>query len=126
MQLEAAAVGDGPVVALPLESADDMLRIDWQPLLPMLLDQQLTTAERASGFHLSLAQAIARLGVTLRGSHSIDRVGLTGGVFQNARLAAATVAALAAQDLDAVLPTALPCNDAGLSFGQVIEYLARS
>lgn len=126
MQLEAAAVGDGPVVPLPLVSADDVLRIDWQPLLPMLLDKQLTTAERASGFHLSLAAAIAQLAVTLRGSHRIDRVGLTGGVFQNARLAAATVAALVAQDFDAVLPAALPCNDAGLSFGQVIEHLARS
>ncbi len=126
MQLEAAAVGDGPVVPLPLVSADDVLRIDWQPLLPMLLDKQLTTAERASGFHVSLAAAIAQLAVKLRGSHRIDRVGLTGGVFQNARLAAATVAALVAQDFDAVLPAALPCNDAGLSFGQVIEHLARS
>ncbi len=126
MQLEAAAIGDGPVVPLPLVSAGDLLRIDWQPLLPMLLDEQLTAAERASGFHLSLAAAIAQLAVILRGKHRIDHVGLTGGVFQNARLAAAAVAALAEQDFDAALPAALPCNDAGLSFGQIIEHLARS
>jgi hydrogenase maturation protein HypF len=126
MRLEAVAADDGPVVALPLQADDDVLRVDWRPLLPMLLDTQLTAAERAAGFHLSLATAIAGIALRLRDASRVERVGLTGGVFQNARLAQAAVTALAGQGFEAVLPTALPCNDAGLSFGQVIEYLAGS
>ena len=125
MQLEAIAAEDGPLVELPLEPDNfGILRIDWRPLVPMLTDTSIPVAERAAGFHLSLADAIAGVADLLRETGAIDCVGLTGGVFQNDRLARATIDALAAQGFAATLPVRLPSNDAGLSFGQVIDYAA--
>ncbi len=125
MQLEAVAVDEGPVVSLPMHVDEGgVLRADWQPLLSMLGDETLTLGERAKGFHLSLAEAIADMATALAGKHRFDRIGLTGGVFQNDRLATAAVAALARHGFVAVLPERLPCNDAGLGFGQIIEHSA--
>lgn len=52
-------------------------------------------------------------------------VGLGGGVFQNRRLAELALRGLQAAGLRAFLPRKIPCNDAGLSFGQIIEAAAR-
>ncbi len=125
MQLEAAAGAEGPVIELPLEpDASGVPRLDWRPLLPMLCDAAVPAAERAAGFHLSLAAAIAGIATTLAEHLRIDRVGLTGGVFQNNRLAVAAREALGACGFDTALTTAIPCNDGGLSFGQVVEQVA--
>jgi hydrogenase maturation protein HypF len=43
---------------------------------------------------------------------------LSGGVFQNARLLAATAARLEAAGLRVLVPERLPPNDGGISFGQ--------
>ncbi|MGI9343994.1 MAG: carbamoyltransferase HypF [Gammaproteobacteria bacterium] len=125
MLLEAIAADDGPAIDLPLIEDDGLLRVDWRPLLPMLCDATISAAERAAGFHLSLAAAIANSATTIRRELPVERVGLTGGVFQNAYLAAATIAALEARGFRTEMPTSTPCNDAGLSFGQIVEHLAR-
>jgi hydrogenase maturation protein HypF len=52
----------------------------------------------------------------------VKQIGLTGGVFQNRRLAETTVALLQEAGFAVYLTEQLPCNDGGLSFGQVIEY----
>ncbi|MEW5967225.1 MAG: Sua5/YciO/YrdC/YwlC family protein [Pseudomonadota bacterium] len=114
----------GEAVALPL--ARDPLgiwRTDWAPLLPMLADAARPAAERAACFHLSLAQALAEQAQLLRAHTGIRSVGLTGGVFQNRVLAEAAIARLQAVGFVVYLPSRLPVNDAGVSFGQVIETL---
>jgi hydrogenase maturation protein HypF len=52
-------------------------------------------------------------------------VGLTGGVFQNRRLTEMATARLEALGFRVLLPERIPCNDGGLAFGQVAEYLGR-
>jgi hydrogenase maturation protein HypF len=127
MQLEAVADDTGPIMALPLHRDDaGILRADWQPLLPMLCDSSKSVGERAAGLHLSLADAIANIALTLAEERRVERIGLTGGVFQNDRLATAAKRALEARGFKVHLPEQIPCNDAGLSYGQVIEYLART
>ena len=125
MRLEAVAADtEGEVVALPLEH--DLLgvwRTDWAPLLPMLTDPTRPVAERAASFHLSLAQALVEQAKQLREQTGIRSVGLTGGVFQNRLLAEAAIELLEAAGLSVHLPRRVPVNDAGLSFGQVIEFL---
>jgi hydrogenase maturation protein HypF len=114
-------------VALPLErDAAGIWRADWQPLLPMLCDSSKSVGERAAGLHLSLADAIANIALTLAEERRVERIGLTGGVFQNDRLATAAKRALEARGFKVHMPEQIPCNDAGLSYGQVIEYLART
>ncbi|MFW2403509.1 MAG: carbamoyltransferase HypF [Gammaproteobacteria bacterium] len=126
MQLEAMAAEDGPLIELPLEPDNfGVLRADWRPLVPMLTDKSIARETRAAGFHRSLATAIANIAANLSETRRIERVGLTGGVFQNDKLARATIAALAGRGFDTLLPETLPCNDAGLSYGQVIDYAAQ-
>jgi hydrogenase maturation protein HypF len=125
MRLEAHASGSaGHVVELPLQcDAIGLWRTDWAPLLPMLGDNALSAAERASSFHLSLAQALVEQAQQLRAQTGIQSVGLTGGVFQNHVLAEAAISRLGAAGFTAHLPRRVPVNDAGLSFGQVIEFI---
>jgi hydrogenase maturation protein HypF len=124
MRLEVIAAGDGDAVQLPLEcDAAGIWRSDWAPLLAMLGDATRPHSERAARFHHSLAQALVEQAQQLRALTGITAVGLTGGVFQNRLLAEAVIAQLEAAGFSVHLPRRLPVNDAGLSFGQVIEFL---
>jgi len=124
MRLEAVAAADGEPVALPLaRDATGIWRSDWAPLLPMLADIARPQATRAASFHLSLTQALLEQAQQLRAQTGITSVGLAGGVFQNRLLAEAAIGRLQAAGFAAHLPQRVPVNDAGLSFGQVIEFL---
>ena len=125
MRLEAhASSAAGHVVELPLQrGALGLWRTDWAPLLPVLTDNTRPVAERAASFHLSLAQALVDQAQQLRAQTGIRAIGLTGGVFQNRVLAEAAIGRLEAAGFAVHLPHRIPVNDAGLSFGQVIEFL---
>lgn len=126
MMLEAICRGPAEPVALPiLVDSSGILRSDWQPLLAVIADAALGRAERAEIFHASLAAAIASQALELREQHAFDRIGLTGGVFQNRVLAQQAAGLLEEQGFDVRLPQVLPCNDAALSFGQAAEIAAR-
>ncbi|BAU48741.1 hydrogenase maturation protein HypF [Sulfurifustis variabilis] len=121
MMLEAAAT-DADALPLPLiRDADGLPRTDWAALVPMLLDATRPVAERAGRFHASLARALVDQALRVREEHGNFAVGLTGGVFQNRRLAELAARALEAHGFDAHLPERTPCNDGGLCYGQVIE-----
>jgi hydrogenase maturation protein HypF len=122
MMLEAEATGDDADIALPLIcDSTGVWRSDWSPLLPALCDTRRSIASRATLFHATMAAALMAQAEALRAETGISRVGLTGGVFQN-RLMAETVSRHAeAAGFSVFLPERLPCNDAGLSFGQLIE-----
>ncbi len=113
--------GEG-VVSLPL-TADNhgLLRADWASLLPVLMDTNRSPAERAAMFHASLAQTLVEQAKALREKHGAFIVGLSGGVFQNRVLTEAALAHLAAAGFDIRLGQQIPCNDAGISYGQIIE-----
>ena len=53
-------------------------------------------------------------------------VGLTGGVFQNRRLTEHMAALLKSDGFEILLHERVPPNDGGLSFGQAVEFAARS
>ena len=48
-------------------------------------------------------------------------MGLTGGVFQNRLLTEQVQQLLSETGYTVYLPQHIPCNDAGLSYGQIIE-----
>ena len=125
MYLEASAAGvTGIAMELPLvRTGSGLWQTDWSPLLAPLLDSARPIAQRAADFHASLARAIRRQAERLAETHSFTRIGLTGGVFQNALLAQLACLELGDAGFRVQLPERLPCNDAGISFGQVIEAL---
>jgi hydrogenase maturation protein HypF len=112
---------------LPLQRrADGVLHADWAPLVPLLLDAARSPARRAAAFHASMARTLLDQAVALRQAHGPFAVGLCGGVFQNRLLSEQALSALNGAGFRAYLPLTIPCNDAGLSFGQLIEAAARS
>ena len=122
MAVEASAVaGDDPGVDLPLARTDGIWRSDWAPLLPLLCDAGRSVGNRAGMFHATMAGVVVAQAVMLRAETGIGRIGLTGGVFQNRLLTEAVVRRAQAAGFSVFVPERLPCNDAGLSFGQLIE-----
>lgn len=125
-RLEAlAARGDGegaPCTPLGPDS-DGLLRADWSELMHWMSDPARSTADRAAGFHVAMGQLVGSLVEAIAERHAFDAVGLTGGVFQNGLLAQLAIDAIERAGSNALLPEQVPVNDAGISYGQVIERL---
>ncbi|MCB1766206.1 MAG: carbamoyltransferase HypF, partial [Candidatus Competibacteraceae bacterium] len=124
MMLEARSAASQEFVEMPLYLDDGIWRADWSPLLPVLMDEERTIAERASGFHASLATLILRQAERVRQIHGIRQIGLAGGVFQNRILTEQAMRLLSDAGFEALLPERLPVNDAAISFGQIVEAAA--
>ncbi len=126
MLLEQAADGPGDAIPLPIAAdGEGVLRIDWAPLLPRLIDGRRPVSARAADFHASLAEAALAQARLIGEKTSFDAVGLSGGVFQNRRLAEAFGDRFAAAGIPLFIGAAVPTNDAGLSFGQLVEAIAK-
>jgi hydrogenase maturation protein HypF len=82
-------------------------------------------AQVSARFHNSIAGATAEACATQAGGLDIDRVALSGGVFQNRLLLERTAAALRERGLRVLIPERLPPNDGGIACGQVAVAAAR-
>jgi len=122
MQFEAISDRLENYVDLTLENKDKLLITNWESLVPAMLDSTLTVSERAALFHASLAQALLKQARTIRDDCGVNTVRLSGGVFQNRVLTEYALALLSEHGFDAHLPELIPVNDAGISFGQIMEY----
>ena len=123
MQLEALSKSTGKAIPLRFtKDVDGIWRVDWQPLITYIQDENITIQERAETFHISMAHVILEQALQLREEHQVTKVGLTGGVFQNRILTEQAVELLEEHDFIVYLSEHVPCNDAGISYGQIIEY----
>jgi len=122
MWLEAQVTECAQGNALPLEYNEaGILEADWTELLPMLQDTSLGVAQRATRFHSIIAATLVEQACQLREQHGEFDVGLTGGVFQNKCLTEHVIQLLQQQGFNVQLNTLIPCNDAGLCVGQIME-----
>ena len=78
-------------------------------------------ATRAAVFHATLAELLLAQARAIRAEYRVSDLGLTGGVFQNRVLCERIVRFAQDEGFKVHLTEKLPCNDAGLSFGQIIE-----
>ncbi|MCG6864163.1 MAG: carbamoyltransferase HypF [Thiogranum sp.] len=123
MQLEALCRADSKPVELPLSrDASGVWISDWQPLIENLLDNRDNVQAQAERVHASFAEMLVRQAMTIRQERRVDCIGLCGGVFQNRVLTELACARLQAEGFEVCLSEQVPMNDAGLCFGQVIEY----
>ncbi|MBE9560055.1 MAG: carbamoyltransferase HypF [Proteobacteria bacterium] len=113
-------------VKLKLESADNLLIINWKPLIHTMSDSTLSVKTRATLFHNSLARCILQQAKHIREKHGVNIVSFSGGAFQNRVLTEKAIALLSADGFEVCLSELIPVNDAGISFGQVMEYGFRS
>ena len=126
MHLEALCQEAAAPVRIPLEQdSAGTWRADWRPLLRMLGDESRSRALRAEIFHASMAHVVLDQARIVRHEHDVTVVGLSGGVFQNRVLTDQVMELLRGDGFEVLLPSSLPVNDAGLSFGQAAEMAAR-
>jgi hydrogenase maturation protein HypF len=126
MELEAAWQPDtgADIPSLPVTSRDGLWEVDWAPLLAPLRDRSLSIGARSALLHGALAGATADLAAAVARERPVDRVGLTGGVFQNRVLTERAVAALEGRGFRPCLHRELPPNDGAIALGQVVEVAA--
>ena len=126
MQLEAIAAPAAEVPALPMTlDAGGLLRVDWAPLIDVLCDATRSAAERAGYFHDALARTI--LLIAERRTRAARR--LRGGsdrrcVPEPAPHRVGAGGSSSSAGFRVHLAEALPCNDAGIAFGQIVEAVA--
>jgi hydrogenase maturation protein HypF len=122
MVLEALSGSTDSHIELLLEKHDNVLISDWEPLVPVMLDDALSVGKRAAMFHASLAHAMLQQARAIRSEYDVNIISFSGGVFQNRILTEQALALLSDDGFSVHLPELIPVNDAGISFGQVIEY----
>jgi hydrogenase maturation protein HypF len=98
---------------------DAPMIIDWQPALDALI------ADVQSGENLGLISSAVHTGLSaaigeIAAYTGQERIVLTGGCFQNARLTEATIAALRDRGHEPVWHQRIPPNDGGLALGQAV------
>jgi len=79
-----------------------------------------TKEEIASRFHLTVAQMIKKTCVILRKENKINKVVLSGGVFQNNILLCLSRDLLYQEGFNVLMPRELSCNDSAISLGQAV------
>ncbi len=101
--------------------------LEWGMMWQGLLDDLRSGVEPAviaARFHHTVAIAVSSTAMQLCDQHGVERVVLSGGVFQNRLLLEQTSLLMQQHGLEVLLPTQLPANDGGLSLGQAVIALA--
>lgn len=83
-----------------------------------LQDDKLEIGEIAAAFHVSVARAFVACAENLARKYGIKKIGLTGGVFQNALMAKIFPEMLLDAGLEPLMHVELPPGDGGLALGQ--------
>jgi hydrogenase maturation protein HypF len=95
--------------------------IDSAPVVRAIVDDIVEGRgidEIAGAFHNSLAEVIVQAARRVRSMIGVNRVALSGGVFQNTLLAARSEKGLREAGFEVFAQRLVPCNDGGLSLGQ--------
>jgi hydrogenase maturation protein HypF len=93
-------------------------RLDMVPALSELLVDGRPLEDKAYLFHATLAAAILEIARRAREEHGIEKVGLSGGVFQNILLLTMTKDILEGDGFVVLIHREVPANDGGVSLGQ--------
>jgi len=116
------AEGDAAEGVGPYRFALTRDEIDAVPVLRAMVDELRrggAPGSIAAAFHVAVAELIAEVADRLRETTGIERVALSGGVFQNVLLLRLARTALEARELQVLTHHLVPPNDGGLALGQV-------
>lgn len=111
-----------PGLPLPRTERDGLLVLDPGPMVAALDEARAARVDPGAlawSFHRALGRACADLAAVVAHQRGLRAVGLSGGVFVNRLLLAATTEALHAHDLEPLVHRVVPPNDGGLALGQV-------
>ncbi|MDR2809796.1 MAG: carbamoyltransferase HypF [Tannerellaceae bacterium] len=121
--LEHAAAGFASALPYPMEEAEGEA-VSLRPVVEALLrdkrEGRLPVGHLAARFHATLAKILAEKTRQLMLQTGASEVVLSGGCFQNKLLAALLAEIFARQAIPLYIPSRIPCNDGGISVGQLI------
>ncbi len=126
IDLELAA-GDRAAAPLPyrLVYRDDLLVYDPRPTLAAILAGGETSGVLAGRFQATIVEVTRELLADAHARTRVETVCLSGGVFQNRRLASDLLRALAGDGFAPFINRQVPVNDGGVSYGQAAIAAAR-
>ena len=78
----------------------------------------VSSADISAGFHRAIANLIGDVASDIRAERKLNRVALSGGVFQNMLLLEMSCEVLRARDFEVLTHSRVPTNDGGISLGQ--------
>ncbi|UOD35631.1 carbamoyltransferase HypF [Deferribacteraceae bacterium V6Fe1] len=84
------------------------------------------TATIATKFHNTVTHIVLKSAILMREKHLLDKICLSGGVFQNIFLLEKTIALLEQQGFNVFVHKNIPSNDGSISLGQVYYFLLHS
>jgi hydrogenase maturation protein HypF len=129
MLLEQASVPGATSAHAQITEEHGIFEIDTRDLIAATVEQLVAgtpPGEVAWGFHVSLAEAVARACVHVRHHREgLDRVVLGGGVFQNDLFTTELTTRLTDLGFRVFLPREVPVGDGGIALGQVYVAAAR-
>jgi hydrogenase maturation protein HypF len=122
--------GSEVIEAYPIafETREGLLVISFKALWKRLLEdyeQGVADTQIAHKFHQSVIEAWSQLVWRLARETGIKQIALSGGVMQNQIIRLGLQSQLQQQGLTVLIPEMIPCNDAGISFGQALVVAAR-
>ncbi len=125
IELEALAesVETARVYPYEIKVAEECLVSDFSPMILSIvrdMDSGRSGAEIARCFHNTLAVAVAQVCGLLRGETGLERVVLSGGVFQNKLLSEGIFTRLTENGFHVFTQRLAPPNDGGIALGQAI------
>ena len=118
IELEAAAAGPTDRT-YDFDIIED--EIDVRPMIRQIVEEigrGMPVGDISSTFHSTVAEMVIRVCRSLRDETGLNRVALSGGVFQNMLLLGMTLERLKSSGFEVFRHSAVPCNDGGISLGQ--------
>jgi len=125
IELEALAerAATDRVYPFAITEGDEGAILDFGPMLRELVDGVTAGVERsllARAFHNTVTVAVAELCEIIRSGSRVNRVVLSGGVFQNKLLSEGVCSALACRGFQVYTQRLAPPNDGGVALGQAV------
>jgi hydrogenase maturation protein HypF len=90
------------------------------------LGREVEVGVVSAKFHNTIADIIAVVAEAARQRTGVDKVALTGGVFQNMYLLGRTLDELERRGFETLIHHQVPTNDGGIALGQAVIASARS
>ena len=112
---------DAPKLDFPLYERNGLWELDTQALIRALIRERMRgrdTGVLARAFHTSLAHGFADMALAAARRTGVWRIGLSGGVLQNATLAKLLPGLLEARGLRPLAHKDAPAHDGGIALGQ--------
>ena len=106
-----------------IQDENGMIIVDPKPMILQIVkdrDERKELSEIGGKFHNFVRDAILRVCSILRNKYNINKVALSGGVFQNMLLLEKTYDSLLEKGFEVYIQRLVPTNDGGISLGQAV------